>query len=408
MEKGAWRGRCGVDAGAAVRFTMTRLRLAHVITELDVGGTQRALHALLSRLPAERYRIEVGSLGGRGLFAERIESLGIPVHDFGMRWEPSGALRGVIRLVGWLRDLSPDIVHTWLYHADLVGGLAAFAAGRIPTIWAIRNGRITRERMKRRTWWTARACAALSDRLPTCIVANSESARAWHQRFGYARARFAVIPNGFDVDRFRPDPAARHDVRRELGLDDATFVIGLIANDRPEKDHATFARAAGAFAAARPTPRFVLCGKGVDPGNAALARLLADAGVSERCHLLGVRRDVHAVAAAVDVITLSSRVESLPNALGEAMACGVPAVVTDVGDCARVVGDTGLVVPAGAPERLAEAWERMAAMEESSRKDLGARARARIESCYGMARMVSRHQELYRRVARDVRDRRSA
>lgn len=396
----------GVGGGAT-----PPLRVAHVITDLDVGGSQRALHRLVSRLDRGRYRVEVASLTVGGLFADRLAARGVPVRLVGMGWTAAGALRGMGRLVGGLRAFRPHLVHTWLYHADLAGGVAAALAGRVPTIWGVRNGRLTREEIKRTTWWTARVCARLSRALPSRIVANSEAARAWHVRFGYASDRFDVIPNGFDLDRFRPDPAARRRVRGELGLDEGdedVVLIGLIANSRPEKDHGTFVRAAARLASARPEVRFLLCGKGITASNRTLSGWITDEGLAGRVHLLGVRDDVPALCAALDVATLSSRIESFPNVIGEAMACGVPAVVTDVGDAAEIVGETGSLVPPGRPDRLAEAWERMVAIGPAGRSALGARARRRVEERYEISAIVGRYEALYEEVAGNVRNRRPA
>ena len=173
---------------------------------------------------------------------------------------------------------------------------------------------------------------------------------------GFDAAKLTVIPNGFDSSRFRPDPAARDEVRREIGVAPDAPLIGLVARYDPFKDHATFLRAAAALVRTRPDARFLLCGNRVDAGNAELVEQIASLGLAEHVRLLGPRRDVQRIYAALDVLAQSSISEAFPLVLGEAMASGVPCAATDVGDSALIVGDTGRIVPPRNPEALAGAW----------------------------------------------------
>lgn len=193
------------------------MKIVHVITSTHTGGAEMMLLKLLSTLDREIYDPLVISLVSIGPIGEQIRSLGITVHCFGMR-------RGIpdIRVVWWLARLlrreRPGLIQTWMYHADLIGGLAAGLAGGIPVVWGIRMGTIFPEQFKRTTIWTARACARLSRRLPARIVCCSEASYVVHTRMGYAADRMLVIPNGFDLGAFRPDPAAGPTLRRELGI----------------------------------------------------------------------------------------------------------------------------------------------------------------------------------------------
>src|SRR5262249_13490671 len=161
---------------------------------------------------------------------------------------------------------------------------------------------------------------------------------AYAQR-GFASERMTVIPNGFDTDRFHPSTEAKADVRRELGVAPGAPLIGLVARYDPFKDHANFLRAAAIVAARLPPARFRVCADRVDWGNAALTGPIANLGLQDRCYLLGPRRDVPRVLAALDLLVSSSASEAFPLTIGEAMACGVPCVATDVGDSALIVGE---------------------------------------------------------------------
>lgn len=372
------------------------IRIVHVITGLDTGGAEMMLYKLLSLTDRTRYAPSVVSLTGGGPVGDRIEALGIPVETLGMaRGVPDPA--GLLRLAVRLRRIRPALVQTWMYHADVVGGLAAKLAGNVPVLWNLRQSSLDRAGLGRGTLLTARAAAWLSHRIPVRIVCGSEAARRAHGALGYARDRLVVIPNGFDLDMFAPSASARAAVRRELGIGGDVPLIGLAARFHPQKDHHTFIRAAGMLREWLPEAHFVLCGNGVSWQNSRLAGWIDEAGVRDNCHLLGSRADMPMIDAALDVAASSSRSEGFPNVIGEAMACGVPCAVTDVGDSAQLVGDTGRVVPPRDARALAQAWQALLAMPAGDRRDLGAAARRRIGQCYSLQSVVRRYEDLYDR-----------
>jgi glycosyltransferase involved in cell wall biosynthesis len=209
-----------------------------------------------------------------------------------------------------------------------------------------------------------------------------------------------LIPNGFDIDTFRPDPAARHDVRRELGLPPETPLIGLVARYDPAKDHRTFLRAAAWLHQIAPDVHFVLCGDDVDWHHPELATWIDRSGLRGACHLLGRRHDVQRLHASFDVATLTSLSEGFPNVVGEAMACGVPCVATDVGDAAWIVGETGRIVPPRDPQALADAWHALLTLPSQERQTLGLAARARIAEHFALPGVIDQYAALYHSMAR--------
>ena len=247
-------------------------------------------------------------------------------------------------MAGEIRRFRPDVVQTWMYHSDLIGGLAALLAGRPPVIWGIRNAGLDPASSKWTTRRTRDLCALLSDRLPARIVSCSERGTQDHVRAGYSASRMVFIPNGFDLERFEPRPGHRDEFRREIDVPADAALVGMVARFHPAKDFPNFARAAAQAARDRPETWFVLCGDGVTSENQELTTWLREAGVLGRTRLLGRRNDVARVLSALDVFTLSSATEGFPNALGEAMAAGLPCVTTDAGDCSSILGDAGIVV----------------------------------------------------------------
>lgn len=377
---------------------LTPIRICHVITDLSTGGAQAMLARLVAALDGERFTSSVVALGTLEPMGERLRQLGAAPVSLGMRpGQPDP--RAVARLARLFSSLQPDVVQTWLYHADLVGGLAAQLAGRPPVVWNIRHSNLDPAANSASTLLAAHACARLSRRLPHTILCNSQAAAALHAGIGYAEDKLVVIPNGFDAGRWRPDAAARAAVRRELGVDDATPLVGLVARFHPQKDHRTFALAAGRLAARRPDVRFVLIGEGATWQNATLVGWLREAGAAEAALLLGRRDDMPALTAALDVAVSSSLGESFANTLGEAMACGVPCVATNVGDSAALVGQTGVVTPPGDPAALARGMEMLLALGPAGRAVLGAAARRRMVDEYSIERVAARYAELYSRLA---------
>lgn len=372
-----------------------RVKVLYLITGLGVGGAERMLYTLLSRMDRDLFEFEVGSLVPAGKIGEKIRAIGIPVWTLGMKrgfpspWKLS-------RLTNELRRSSPHILHTWMYHADLMGALAVRRVGKVPLVWGIRNGSLDRGSTRITTIATARICARLSGSLPDGILYCSHASRESHRRFGYHGKREAVIPNGFDVEHFLPDPGARAAVRRELGLTEDDFLIGLIGRFDKVKDHETFFRAAARLTDRYPNVHFLLCGKGVDSTNARLMNWVREAQLEPKTHLLGLRADITRLVAALDVATNCSRGEAFSLVVGEAMSCGVPCVVTDVGDSARIVNETGFVVPPRDPASLSDAWARMIELGNDNRAKLGALARRRVIDNYRIDKTVALYQDFYR------------
>lgn len=376
------------------------MKVVHIAAGLDTGGGQTMLYRLVSRMNRELYPTEVVSLTDVGPIGDRIRALGMPVSAIGMRRGVPNPL-AVFRLGRLLRASSPDVVQTWGYHADLAGGLAAKLAGHIPIVWGVHHTVFGAQGSKRMTVWTAWTCARLSRWLPGRIVCCSEATRQVHTRLGYAADKMIVVTNGFDPALFRPDQVARQSVRRELGIGADTPLVGLVARFDPQKNHRGFLQAAAILHTRLAECHFLLCGADVTWENAQLVKWVDASGIRERCHLLGERADVPRLMAALDVLSSASFSEAFPLVIGEAMACGVPCVVTDVGDSAIMVGETGLVVPSADPQALADAWTRLLlSMSAEERQQLGLAARRRVEERFSLERTVEQYLSVYEAVGR--------
>jgi glycosyltransferase involved in cell wall biosynthesis len=307
-------------------------------------------------------------------------------------------LTGTYRLVAALRRLRPEILQTWLYHADLAG-LVTGTLTRVPVIvWNIRCTDLDAQDYPITTRVVRRALTVLSS-WPTAIVSNSQAGIIAHQQAGYRAQRWVLIPNGFDTDTFQPSLQARLELRQELGLASDVRVVGLLARAHPMKDHTNFLKAAALVAERHADVEFVVAGRGV-PDNSTFKQLARDLGLARRTHLLGERLDVPRFLAALDIAVSSSYGgEAFPNAVAEAMACGTATVVTDVGDSAAIVGDTRRVVPPRNPAALAEAVRRVLEMSADDLRELGHISRARVISEYSIQRAAARYEDLYATLA---------
>jgi glycosyltransferase involved in cell wall biosynthesis len=338
------------------------------------------------------------SLDGVGKLGDRIRQLGIPVYEMGMK--PSLHPRSLVRLVRTARRLKPDLIQGWMYHGNLAAQIAAmFTARPVSVFWNIRQSLYSLDYEKPATARVIKLGARLSH-WPAKTLNNSRTSVAQHSVIGYQTAGTVVIPNGFDTELFAPSEEARRTVRSELGVALDTFLIGLIARYHPMKDHQTFLLAAGLLLKDHPETQFVLAGKDVNWNNAALRSLIQDLGMVERVHLLGERLDMPRLTAALDIASLSSAYEEgFPNVIGEAMACGVPCVVSDVSDSPWIVGDSGRVVPPRNPAALAKSWQDLIELGPEGRKALGETARSRVIDCFSLASVVEQYERLYESVA---------
>lgn len=371
------------------------MKILHVITGLATGGAETMLYKLVSNMERSRFDSVVVSLMDQGVLGADIVDAGVPLYCLGMRrGVPSPTALWRLRRV--MREVRPDLVQGWMYHGNIGASVGAWGArARVPVLWNIRHSLYDLRKEKRLTALVIRAGAWLSYK-PVRILYNAHVSAAQHESLGYKPEKTQVIPNGFDCEQFLPSQEAREMLRAELNVPRDALLIGLIARYHPMKDHANFLRAAALVGRERDEVHFVLAGRGIDPGNAELTALIEDLDLAGHVHLLGERRETPVIFAALDIASTSSAWgEAFPLVIGEAMACGVPCVTTDVGDAAEVVGETGLVVRPQDPDALATAWRELAALDGDARTALGATARHRIVSQYSLGDMVRRYEELY-------------
>ncbi len=377
---------------------MGRNRILHIITALDTGGAEMMLLRLLQGADRTRWQHSVLSLRDHGSVGRRIEELGVPVSAVGIRGSipTPGALWRLARAV---RGVAPDLIQGWMYHGNIGALVGSRLGGRhAPVLWNIRYAPDSLRLEKRSTAVVMQVGRLLSS-LVSGIIYNSHAGATRHAAMGYATARATVIPNGLDTSSFAPSSGARAAWRGRLGAEASTVLVGRFGRYHPMKDYPMFLEAAALLVRERPHVRVVLAGTGVDAGNAELGAAIGRLKLGDVVHLLGEVAAMHELTAALDIACSSSAFgEAFPNVVGEAMSCGVPCVATDVGDSARILGESVNVVPPHDPVAFATACRVLVDAGDAERRRIGAMGRARIEREFSISRVVSDYEVLYERM----------
>ena len=376
------------------------MKILHIIVGLGVGGAELMLKRLAeSHRHSTIYEHKIISLTTVGKVGLELRKLGVDVRSLEM-----GSVLDVPRVLWKLSRIikleTPGIVQTWMYHADLLGGLAARFAGNRRIVWGIRTTDV-QAGGSRATTLVRKVCAWLSSKIPHTIVCAADASRRAHITVGYDATRMTVVPNGFDLTRLVATPEQRVGLRQMCGFDDTHVVVGTLGRFNPAKDHANFVRAAGLVAQDHPEVRFLMVGRELTSDNAVLMHWIQQTGCADRFVLLGERADAAVCLSAMDIFGLSSRTEGFPNVVGEAMAMGVPCVVTDVGDAAMLLADTGVVVPKEDSSALALGLGQLLTLEADVLHAQGQMARQRIVAEFTIMRARDRFEAVYQRVANE-------
>lgn len=336
---------------------MSNKKILFLIRSLNYGGAERQLVALARGIHERGHQVVVAAFYQDGPLEHDLHEAGVPVISLGKRkrWDVFPFL---LRLVRLIRCEKPDILHGYLSEANLLTILLKPLFPRIKMVWGVRASNTDLNQYD----WLARFLFPVQcffSRFADIIIVNSNAGRDYHQKHGFPNRKMVVIPNGIDTQIFKPDAGARIRIRAEWGIKEDEKLIGLVARLDPMKDHPVFLRAAAILTKERQDVRLVCIGDGPEPYKAELKRLSGELGLENKLLWTGTRSDMPFVYNALDIATSSSYGEGFPNVIGEAMACGVPCVVTDVGDSALIVGESGIVVPPKNSELLKLALLRM-------------------------------------------------
>lgn len=328
------------------------MNVVHIITGLNDGGAEAVLYRLC--LSDKSSNHIVVSLMDEGKYGTLLEENGIKVYYLNMK--PNRiSLVGGIKLFRILRKIKLNVVQTWMYHADLIGGIVSRLAGITNIVWGVHHSTLVKGESKHSTIIIAKINAILSRFVPKKIIYCAEKSREVQESIGFMRTKGVVVQNGYNISNFKASDEDRISFREELGIDDGVFLIGHVGRYDPLKDHKNLIEAVAEIKHQGKVFKVLLVGSNLDTANKALTDKIRECDLIKEFILLGRRNDIPTVMNGFDLFVLSSSSEGFPNVLAEAMACGTPCVTTNVGDAALIVGETGWVVAPKNPKSLADA-----------------------------------------------------
>ena len=363
------------------------MKILFFIRSLELGGSQRQLAALAGGLARRGHQVAIVMFYDGGPNEDGLSSLGVRLiylRKFS-RWDILGPFA---RLWSIIRAERPNILYAFLPTQNALAALLAPFGTKTRLVFGVRAADMRAEHYDMLAVPIYRIEALLSRRADL-IISNAEAGRIDATKRGMPNERIVVIPNGIDTTIFRPNSNEERELRARWNIADDSFVVGLVARLDPMKDHRNFLNAAAKFAQGDSSVRYVCVGGGQKEYQESLLAYARSLGLGDRIVWAGEIRDTHAVYNALDIATLSSAFgEAFPNVVGEAMACGVPVVATDIGDIATIVGELGEIVPPGEPDRLCAAWAKMR-QRLKDEPDIRDALRQRVVENYGVDAMVA-------------------
>lgn len=367
------------------------------------GGAERQLVLLASGLHRKGWRVEVACLYAGGAFQNELEQAGVPVIDLAKRgrWDLLGFVWRFRRMILGRR---PDVVHGYLPVPNMLSLLARAWRPSTRIVWGVRASNIDLvhyDWLSRLTFWAQCRLA----RMAALIIANSSAGLEYHVERGFPREKTKVIPNGIDTSRFRFDMIGRERMRDRWSVPASGRLIGLVGRLDPMKDHANFLRAVAQLDNALGDLWFVCVGDGAGNYQSELARLAEELGLVRHLIWAGACDDMPAAYSALDMVISSSKGEGFPNAVAEAMSCGRACVVTDVGDSAMLVGETGVIVPPEDPRALATGIEMLCNRLAGDGKAVSDSARERVVSHFGCEALIGATGDLIHGLSFDTQER---
>ena len=365
----------------------------HIITSLNIGGAESMLHRLIKFKPELIDSTIVVSLTDDGKIGLMLKDMGVTVISLEMHnW--FSILSVIFKLKKIIQKEKPKIIHTWMYHANLLGGIAELMANNKNIIWSIRRSNLKYSESIS-TFFVMKIGALLSNIIPRKIVSVAESGVKNHEKYGYKKNKMIVIPNGFDLIKLKRDLLQRKIIRRKLDIFDDQLIIGSVGRFHDSKDYESLVASAPAVIRKFKNIKYMLIGRDIDSKNFTLMNWIAKTGYSSHFLLLGEINDVAKYMSAMDIFCLSSITEGFPNVVGEAMSMALPCVVTDVGDIKKLVGDTAIIVEPSNKQMLSQGLCEMLSHNTVKRNKIGLKGRQKVEGEFPLSLFCKKYYELY-------------
>ena len=368
------------------------MKIVHIITGLGDGGAEHTLYKICKYDKLNKHIVI--SLKNSGKYYPLIKNLGIEIYIFNFRFYSIYKFFLLIRL---LKSIKPNVIQTMLVHADFIGGLAGRLSGIKNIIWNIRYSNLEFKGTKFHTTLILKILALLSDYVPKKIIINSKKARKIYIEKGYNKKKIIFIPNGYDLSILKSNKTHKINFKKKFNQNKFTPIIGNVARYDPQKDHLNLLNALSLIRKRNIKFFCILVGSNIDKNNLKLTNQIRELKLSKYVKLLGRRNDITEIMNGLDIYVQSSAYgEGFPNVVAEAMACGTPCVVTDVGESSFLVNKTGWVVPPNNPFRLADAIEKsINEIDNLDWKNRCKRSTLEIQKNFDMDKMLRSYRRVW-------------
>lgn len=372
------------------------MKIVHIITSLGDGGAEHTLFKIC-KYDTKNEHIVI-SLRDPGKYTAPLRKMGISVYFLNMTFYSFFKFFILIKL---LRFLKPDIVQTWLVHADFIGGIAAKLIGIKNIIWNIRYSNLEYKKAKLLTIFLIRLLSKLSYFIPKQIVIVSKKAKKIYEEEGYDKKKLKFIPNGYDLNLLKPKDIEKKKFKKKISKQ--LPIIGNVARYDPKKDHLNLIKALSLIRSKKIDFLCFFSGSEVNQNNLKITSEIKKLKLEKKIKLIGQIDNILQIMNGIDLyIQSSSYGEGFPNVVAESMACGTPCIVTDVGDASLIVGKSGWVVPPNNPNKLAKAIE--IALKEIKTRKWDKRcniARLRIKTNFDISKMIKSYNKTWQKVYKE-------
>jgi glycosyltransferase involved in cell wall biosynthesis len=370
-----------------------KIKIVFIIVSLKTGGAQSMLLRLLNEIDKNRFNVTVISLTDGGDLGQSVIDLEIPLITANIKKNIFNIF-ALIKLCKIIQKIAPDVVHTWMYHSDLIGGLLAKILHVPRIVWGVRSADFISVDTPLSTKLVVKLCAKLSRSIPNVIIYNSQKGLTYHENLGYTKNKSHVIYNGVDIDRFKPQDINYIKLRRMLSIAENKKIIGIVARYDYLKNHKGFVKMAKFINDCDDSCDFLMIGENIKD-NKKLLSLIEQNNLLKNFHLLDSISNIEDIISGLNAVVITSLSEAFPNVMIEAMACGIPCFSTDVGDVEQLTYDREWLVSVEDMEKLANVCVQYLDLDAIVQKNIKENMIKYARKNYSSKIIVERYEAIY-------------